>query len=335
MKKSPLLVGIVLLFSFYFAHSQIKPVEFKIQKKIPVKGTGGWDCLTVENIAFRLFIAHGDAVDVLDLRTEKIVGQISKTPEVHAIAIAREFNKGFITAGKLDSVVVFDLNSLAVLKKIKAGKIPDGIIYDPFTKRVFVFNSLGKSVTAIDPKTDEILGTTDLPGKPETAVTDGKGLIYCNILDKSTIIKLNGKSLKVEAEWPLKPGKEPTGLAFDLRNNRLFSACSKTKQLVVMSAIDGAIVDTLPIGSGCDGVAYLPEDQTILTSNGDGTMTVIFQKDRNTYEVTQTLITQKSARTLTYGLRTRKLYLPCADVTIENGKRKVAPGSFKILVVGK
>ena len=335
MKKISILTGIILVLSCQFIHSQTKPAEYKLLKTIPVAGNGSWDYLTVDNNTYRLFISHGNLVDVLDLKTEKVIGQILNTPGVHGIACVREFNKGYITAGKLDSVIVFDLTTLAVLKKVKTDQNPDAIIYDPYTKKIFTFNGKGKSITAIDAKTDLILGTTALSGKPEFAVTNGKGKIFCNIEDKSTVVMFDTKTLKVDSEWPLKPGKEPTGLALDLVNSRLFAACSKSKQIVVLNSSNGALVDTIPIGGGCDGLLFITEDRTIISSNGDGTLTVVLQKDPNTYEVLQTLKTRKNARTITFGRMTRKMYLPCADISIENGKKKILPGTFSILVVGR
>ena len=323
------------MISCQLIYAQTKTVEYKLLKKIPVAGNGSWDYLTVDNNTNRLFISHGNLVDVLDLKTEKVIGQIRNTPGVHGIACVHEFNKGYITAGKLDSVIVFDLTTLSVLKKIKTGQNPDAIFYDPFSKRIFTCNGKSNSISAIDPKTDIILGTTALSGKPEAAVTNGKGKIFCNIEDKSTIVMLDAKSLKVDAEWPLKPGKGPTGLAMDYSINHLFAACSKSKQIIIMSAVNGNVLDTIPMGEGCDGIVFIPQDQTIISSNGDGTLTVVHQQDPKTYKVIQTVKTSKNARTITYGRMTRKMYLPCAEVSAENGKRTVVPGTFSILVIGK
>ena len=335
MKKRLRLAGIILILSCQFIHAQTKSVEYRLLKKIPVDGNGSWDYLTVDNNTNRLFISHGNLVDVLDLKTELVTGQILNTPGVHGIACVPEFNKGFITAGKLDSVIVFDLKTLAVLKKIKTDQNPDAIIYDQYSKRIFTFNGKGKSVTAIDPKTDLILGTIALSGKPEGAIINGRGTIYCNIEDKSTIVKFDARTLKIAAEWPLKPGKGPSGLAFDPKNNHLFAACSKSKKIIVMNALSGQVVDSIPIGEGCDGLVFVPEDNTIISSNGNGTLTVVLQKDPKTFEVIQTLKTRKNARTITYGRMTRNMYLPCADILLENGKKKILPGTFSILVVGK
>jgi DNA-binding beta-propeller fold protein YncE len=274
-------------------------------------------------------------VDVLDLKTEKLMGQIPNTTGVHGIACVPALNKGFITAGRLDSVVVFDLKSLKVLDKIITGKNPDAILYDPFTNRIFTFNGRGHSVTAIDAKTDAIVGTLPVSGKPEAAVTNGKGKIFCNIEDKSTVVMFDAKTLKIDAEWPLEPGKEPSGLAFDVKNNRLFSACSDSKQIVVMDAASGKIIATLPMGEGCDGIIFIPKDHNAISSNGEGTLTVVHQDGPDSYKVVQTVATRKSARTIAYDETNGRIYLPSAEVTMDNGKRSIAPGSFKIVVVSK
>jgi len=335
MKKISWFLIAVTLFMVHGSFAQKGGQEYKVIKTIPVDGNGGWDYLTVDKPTQRLFVSHGTCVDVVDLKTDKLVGQIPNTPGVHGIAIVNSLNKGFITAGRIDSVVVFDLNTLKVLDKVPTGKNPDAILYDPFSNRIFTFNGRGSSVTAIDAKTNQVAGTLPVSGKPEAAVTDGKGKIFCNIEDKSTVVKFDALTLKIEAEWPLDPGKEPTGLSFDPKNNRLFSACSESKQMVVMDATSGKIVSIVPIGEGCDGLLFIPGDKSILTSNGEGTLTIINQSGPNDYKVAQTLATRKSARTITYDETTKRIYLSSAEVRMENGKRSITPRSFKILVVGK
>lgn len=325
----------VTLFLVHGSFAQKGGQEYKVIKTIPVDGNGGWDYLTVDKPTQRLFISHGTCVDVVDLKTDKLVGQIPNTPGVHGIAIVNSLNKGFITAGRIDSVVVFDLNTLQVLDRVPTGRNPDAILYDPFSNRIFTFNGRGSSVTAIDAKTNQVAGTLPVSGKPEAAVTDGKGKIFCNIEDKSTVVKFDALTLKIDAEWPLDPGKEPTGLGFDPKNNRLFSACSDSKQMVALDATSGKIVSIVPIGEGCDGLLFIAGDKSILTSNGEGTLTIINQGGPDDYKVAQTLATRKSARTITYDETTKRIYLSSAEVSMENGKRSITPRSFQILVVGK
>ena len=325
----------VTLFLLQPASSQTSLDEYKVKKMIPVEGNGGWDYLAVDPATRRLFISHGTCVEVLDLKTEKVIGQIQNTPGVHGIAFVPSLGKGFISAGKLDSVVVFDLSTLQLLAKIPAGKNPDFILFDPFSKQVFTFNGRDNSITAIEPATNHVVGTIHVSGKPEAAVSDGAGNIFCNIEDKATVVKFSAVTLKIESEWPLAPGKDPTGLALDLKNKRLFAGCSGSNQLVVMDATNGRIIDALPIGDRCDGVLYIPDDRNVVTSNGEGTLTVIRQEGADKYMVVQTLGSHTSARTLTYDEKVRKIYLPCAVVTTENGKRSIVPNTFKIVVVSK
>ena len=318
-----------------FQAAQAQKTEYKVLKNISLEGDAGWDYLLADDATQRLYVSHGTMVQVLDIKTEKVIGTITGTPGVHGIAIAKEFGKGFITAGRLDSVVVFDLNTLQVTAKIKTDKNPDAVLYDPYSKRIFTFNGRGSSVTAIDAKTNEVAGTMPVSGKPEAAVSDGKGKIFVNIEDKSTITKFDAKSLKIDAEWPLDPGKEPSGLAIDLKTNRLFSACGESKTIVVMDCTNGKIIASLPMGDGCDGLVFIKEDQNIAASCGEGVLTVVHQKSPKDYSVVQTLPTRKSARTITYSEAEKKIYMSSADVTMENNHRKMTPGSFQVVVVGK
>jgi len=335
MKKTTLTVFLMVLLALQFSIAQSQPGEYKVTRMISVDGNGSWDYLTVDKPAQHLYISHGTCVDVVDLKTDKVIGQIPGTTGVHGIAIVQALNKGFITAGRLDSVIVFDLKTLKVTAKIKTGKNPDAILYDAFSNRIFTFNGRDNSVTAIDAKTNMVVGTLPVSGKPEAAVTNGKGTIFCNIEDKSTIVKFDAVSLKIVAEWPLDPGKEPSGLDYDLKNERLFSACSDSKQIVVLNAVSGKVVATLPMGDHCDGIIFIPSDHNAISSNGDGTLTVVHQESPDVYKVVQTVPTRKSARTITYDDTTGNIYLPSAEATTENGKRSIVPGSFKILVVSR
>ena len=335
MKKLTFFAVALLMIGFQHTMAQSKSTEYKVIDTIAVEGAGGWDYLTADGQNQRLYISHGTCVDVLDLKTKKTIGTIPNTLGVHGIACVPSLNKGFISAGRLDSVVVFDLKTLKVTGKISTGKNPDAILYDKFSNRIFTFNGKGQSVTAIDAKTNAVVGTLPVSGKPEAGVSNGKGKIYLNIEDKSTIVEFDALTLKIDAEWPLDPGKEPSGLGYDPKNNRLFSACSDSKQIVVMDASNGKIIGTFPMGEGCDGLVFIPADANAISSNGEGTLTVLHQYGPNAYKVVQTVETRKSARTITFDETTGIIYLSSANVTRENGKRNVAPGSFKIVVVSR
>ncbi|MCX6249676.1 MAG: YncE family protein [Bacteroidetes bacterium] len=336
MKTVKQLLTLSLIFLTLVVLGQSIPGQYKLIKEIPVEGDGFWDYLSIDQGTGRLFLSHGTIVQVIDLATEKVIGVIPNTTGVHGIAIELEAGKGYISDGRIDTITVIDCKTLATLGKIAStGKNPDAIIYDPYSKRVCAFNGRSQNITVIDVVADKVVGTIPVSGKPEFAVSDGKGKMFVNIEDKSTIVKFDPVTLKVEAEWPLAPGKEPSGLAYDKKNQRLFSACSDSKQMVVMNATNGKVIQALPMGAGCDGLIFIPEDKNIITSNGEGTLTVIHQNDPDHYSVIQTLPTKKGARTITYDPKTKKIYLPTAEVKMENGKRAVTPGSFKVLVVSK
>lgn len=315
--------------------AQTNKDQYKVIKTIPVAGDGSWDYLNVDPSAGRLYISHGTCVQVLDLKDEKLIGTIDNTQGVHGIALVPEFKKGFISAGRLDTVVVFDLETLKITGKIAVGKNPDAIIYDPFSKRVFVFNGRSNDCSVIEAKTGQVAETIKLPGKPEYGVSNLKGKMFVNIEDKSTIVRIDAKTLITDMEWKLDPGKEPSGLSYDPKSKYLFSACSESQLLVVMNSENGKVISALPIGKGCDGCAFNPKTKDIFTSNGEGTLTIIHQESASSYKIVQTLNTRKSARTITCDPVTGKLYLSSADVTMENGKRKIVPGSFAIIVAGK
>lgn len=310
---------------------------YKIANRIPLGGDGFWDYLTVDEAAGRLFVSHGTQVQVVNLADGKLLGAIPDLKGVHGIALATRLNKGFISCGRDSTVRVFDLQTLAVTGQLKVtGENPDAILYDSVSNRVFTFNHNSANATAIDAATNEVTGTIALDGSPEFAVSDGRGTVFVNIEDKSEIAVLDTKNLKVLHNWPLKPGQEPTGLAFDVKNERLFSVCDNGK-MVVLDASTGRLIQTLPIGEGVDGVAFDPVTQRIFSSNGEGTMTVVEETTPDQYRVLATVPTQKGARTIAVDTRTHHLYLPTADreATQGDARPKVKPGTFTVLEVAE
>jgi YVTN family beta-propeller protein len=279
-------------------------------------------------------------VQVLDVKTGKTLATIPDTKGVHGIALAKDLNKGFISDGKDTAVTVFDLKTFKTTDKIKVtGANPDAILFDPFTHRIFTFNGRGNNATVIDAGTNKVIGTIPLAGKPEFAVTDGKGKVYVNIEDLSKICQINPKTMTVEQTWPIAPGEGPSGLALDNQTHRLFSVCDKL--MVVVDALTGKVITSLPIGDRVDGVAFDPATKCAYSSNGDGTMTVVKEVNENTFKVLENVATQKGARTITIDKSTHKIYLPTAqfgdtpEATKENPHPRPAikPGSFVILEV--
>jgi DNA-binding beta-propeller fold protein YncE len=324
---------IILVFSILILNlsTEAQKTAYKLASVIPLTGDGGWDYLSVDETNRNLFVSHSTQVNVVSLKTNKEIAVIPETPGVHGIAIANDLNRAYISCGRDSSVLVIELTTFKPIKKMKVtGANPDCILYDSFSKKVFTFNGRSSNSTVLDAKSLEVLATIPLTGKPEFSQTDGNGKIYVNIEDKSNISVINAKTMKVENVWSINPGEEPSGLALDNKNHRLFSVCSN-KLMVVTDALSGKIIATAPIGDGCDGVAFDPESKRIYSSNGEGTMTVIQQVNPNEYKVLENFGTQRGARTITVDKTTHHLYLSCGEYEPGEGRRPVKTGTFKVL----
>lgn len=338
MKKTNLAVALLL---FLGASTSFAQTNYQISNKIHLEGNGGWDYLTMDESASRLYVSHGSVVQVVDLTKNILLGTIPDTKGVHGIALATDLNKGFISNGRDTSVTIIDLKTLQFIAKVKVtGNNPDAILYDPYSKKVFTFNGRSSNSTVIDAISNKVIATIPLSGKPEFSVTDLKGKIFVNIEDKSAISEINATTMKVEQTWSIAPGEEPSGLAFDLKNNRLFSVCNN-KLLVVVNSENGKVVTTLPIGENVDGVAFDPILKRIYSSNGDGTMTVVQEVKENTFTILENFPTQKGARTITLNSKTHKIYLPTSEygetppATAENPRPRatIKPNTFTILEI--
>jgi hypothetical protein len=313
------------------------PSGYHVIKTIPIPGEGGWDYVTVDSDARRIYVSHATQVVVLDADSYAIVGSIPDTQGVHGIAIASDLGRGFTSNGRSNDVTIFDLKTLKAIGTVKTDANPDAITYDPVTKRVFTFNGRGKNATAINVADGTVLGAIDLRGKPEFAAADGKGGIYVNNEDSSELHHIDTANLKELHHWPLAPCKSPSGLAMDLKNRRVFSVCDE-KVMAVVNADTGAVVATPAICDGPDATAYEPSTGTVFASCGDGNLTVIHQDSPDKYTVIENVPTKKSARTMGLDLKTHNIVLPAADFDPPApGERrgKMKPGSFVLLVVGK
>jgi len=340
MKRSlALLSFLLILFTGLNLRGQNAPSEYSIVNKIHLPGEGGWDYLSVDEAGSRLFLSHSSVVLVVDLKTATLLGTINETPGVHGIALAPELNKAFISVGRNASVKVINFKTLAVIADVPTtGKNPDAIMYDQFSNKVFTFNGGSSNATVIDAKTNLVVSTIPLEGKPEFPVSDGKGKIYVNIEDKSLISVIDLKSMKVEKSWPIAPGEEASGLAIDNETHRLFAVCGN-KLMVIVDAIDGHVVANLPIGEGCDGVKFDPILKRAYSSNGEGTMTVVQEVDKDNFKVIETLKTNPGARTLALDPRTHHIYAPTAEFNPPaaktadnpNPRRTPKPNSFYIM----
>jgi YVTN family beta-propeller protein len=297
--------------------------DYKITKKIPIPGTGGWDYLVVDEGGRRLYVSHGTQVEVLDVDSGAIVGKVENTLGVHGIAIAPEKGRGFASNGQSSTVTIFDLKTLKTIAEVPVGKKPDAIIYDPATSRVFAFNGDSSSASAIDAATGKVVGTVDLGGGPEYAVADGSGYIYNNLEDASLVLKINARSLKVEQRWPTAPCASPSSIAMDRPNRRVFIGC-RNKLMAVVNADTGQVIATLPIGDHVDATAFDPDSRLIFNSNGEGTITVIHQDGPDKYSVVENVKTLPKAKTMALDPKTHRLFLSTAEA-----------GQFEVLVVSQ
>jgi DNA-binding beta-propeller fold protein YncE len=318
------------------------PAGYRLLKTVPVPGDGGWDYLTVDEVGRRVYVSHGTQVDVLDADTCKHEGKVTDTQGVHGIAVAPDVGRGFVSCGRTNDVVIFDLKTLDTLSRVKTGTNPDAIIYDPDTKHVFAFNGRSASATVIDAAKGTVVGTIELGGRPEFAAADGAGLVFVNLEDKHEVVKIDARNLKVMEHWSLAPGKEPTGLAMDRRNRRLFVGChgggeGRNGVMVVLNADSGKVVTTLPIGQGVDAAVFDPETGQAFASCGDGTVTVVHQGGPDDYQVEGTIQTQRGSRTMALDPKTHKLFLSSAKFKQAGGGGRpgIEPGSFAVLVFGK
>ena len=310
---------------------------YKILKTARVGGEGGFDYVFADSDGRRLYVPRSGPskrISVYDLDTLKIAGEI---PDVNArgVAVDPKSKHGFATS---KPVVMWDTGNLKVIKTIPVEGNPDGILFDPFNQRIYILSHAAPNATVIDSKDGTVVGTIDLEGTPEQAVTDGKGHLYIDIEDKDNVAVVDVKAMKVTAHYPLGESKTPAGLAFDAKNGILFVECRKPAVSVVMNAADGKVIATLPIGTGVDGAGFYPKTMEAFSSQGDGTLTVIKEKNRTTFEVEQNVKTMVSAKTMSIDAKTGHVLLIGAEFgPAAAGARRgpLVEGSFTILSVGK
>jgi DNA-binding beta-propeller fold protein YncE len=304
-------------------------------KSVTLGGDTFWDCIYFDAPNHHVFVTHGSHVVVVDSVSYAVAGDIPDTPGVHGVAVA--MGKGFITAGGNNTAVVFDPKTLKATGAIKVGTRPDAILYDPPTRRVFTFNAGSKDATVIDVVSGTVDGTIPLGGKPEFAVSDGKGRIYDNIEDTSEIVEIDAKHMQVLRRFPLAPCTEPSGLAFDHRHARLFAACGN-EMMAAVDAKSGKVVATVPTGKGADGAGFDSKTQDVLIPNGEGKLSVIHQIAPDRYRLVANDPTEFGVRTMDYDPATRRLFSATADLTPDPGRRppwQMGPGTFRLVVFGR
>lgn len=315
---------------------------FHLAHKYKLGGEGGWDYLTVDSAARRLYLSRGTKVVVVDADSGSVVGEIPDTNGVHGIALAPDSGRGFVSDGRDGKVTIFDTKTLKTIGEVKAGTNPDAIIYDDATKRVFAFNGRSASATVIDAAAGTVAGTIPLDGKPEFAAADGKGNVFVNLEDKSEVVAIDSKNLTVKATWPLAPGEGPSGMAIDRDHGRIFVGCDNQK-MIVMDTSNGHVVAEVPIGRSVDANGFDPGRKLAFSSNGDGTLTVVHEDSPNKFTVVENVTTQRGARTMAVDLKTHHVFVvtaefgPVPTATAEHPHPRPAmlPNSFTVLEYGQ
>jgi DNA-binding beta-propeller fold protein YncE len=349
MSKKTVCASFALLLFFLLAPAHVCAAPqssggsgYRLIKKVKLGGSGGWDYLELDPVTHRLFITRSTHVIVVDPEQGKIVGDISDTQGVHGIAFADEFNKGFTSNGRSSNSTIFDLTSLKVIGDAPTDKGPDGLIYDPFSKRAFSFNGDANSSTAIDAASGKVAGTVALGGGPEFAASDNKGNIFVNLEDKSTLVKFDAKTLKIENTWPLAPCESPSGLAIDAAHEVLVVGC-RNKLMAFVDGNSGEILGTVPIGQGVDANRFDPVTGYAFASCGDGTLAIAHEDLPGKFSLVETIQTQRGARTMALDYATHTVYLVTAELgaapvsTPENPHPRptIVPDTFTLLVYGK
>jgi YVTN family beta-propeller protein len=323
------------------ASAQAQSPTYKVVKTVPLGAPDRWDYVVFDAPSQRVYVAHGDRVSVVDGQQGKVLGEVTGIPGgTHGIAIAG--GKGYTDDGKAGVAVVFDPKTLKVTGRIKAKEDADGIAMDPVSGHVFIVDGDSKVLTVIDPKTDKAVATIDAGGGLEYAVAGAGSTLYVNGAENKELLRIDTKTNAVTARWPVPGCTSPHGLAVDTAGHRLFTSCVN-KLLTVINTDTGAVVATVPIGSGTDTAAYDPVRKRVFSSNGDGTLTVIAQKDANTYAVIENLKTQVTGKTMGLDPKSGRLFIAAADIDPKapvpagpNGKPgrpKPLPGTLKLLIL--
>ena len=333
----PLALAVIAL-----AHAASAQSKFHLIKKTVVGGEGGWDYLSVDAKNNILYVSHSTQVEVLNLKTHEKIGTIPNLQGVHGVIAVPSTGRGVTTNGRSNTVTIFDLKTLKPIMELPTGKNPDALLYDSFSKRVFVFNHSDVTTTAIDIENGKVVGTIDLGGTAlEAGATDEAGTIFINLEDASEIVSFDAKTLAVKNRWKLSPCEEPTGLALDKRNGRLFSVCHSGVMMIVNSKT-GEIIKQLPIGSRVDGVVFDPKLKMAFSSNGEGTITVVKETSPNDFQVVETIKTEPGARTIALDPKSHHLFVstarfgeaPAATAENPNPRPKVLPNTFMVLEYG-
>lgn len=337
MRTHILMLSTVL---FTGATTGLQSQSYHVTHTYALGGDGGWDYLSLDTVGHRLFVARQDRVMVLDPASGKVLAEIPGLNRAHGIAFDYADGKGFATSGGDSSVVIFDLKTLQVTGRTIAAPDADAVLFDPVTKRIFTFNGDSRSSSVIDAPSGKKIGTIDLGGGPEFAVSAGDGKLYVNLEDSSAIDEVDAATMKVLRRWPLAPCQSPSGLAIDRAHHRLFSGCHN-KVMAISDAQAGKVITTVPIGEGVDANRFDPGTQLAFASTGDGTITVVHEDGPDTYSVVTNVATKRGARTMEVDLATHVVYTVSADFgpppapTPDRPRPRpsIVPGTFALLVL--
>jgi len=330
------LTMLTMVFAGTLGVLQAQDGPYRAGKEIPVGGEGGWDYLTIDSAAHRLYVSHATHAVVIDTQANKVVGDIPDTPGIHGVAIAADLGKGFTSNGRENKASIFDLKTLKLIQKVDTGENPDAILYEPARKEIYTMNGRGKSATVIDAQTGKVVATVPLEGKPESAQADSKaGKVYVNMENLNAIKVIDTATHKVTDTWPIAPGEAATGMAFDAVNHRLFVGCDN-KLLLMIDSTNGKVIYSVPVGEGVDSTWFDPGTKLAFTSNGDaGTVTVAREESPTVLKVVQTLKTHAGARTMALDPATHTIYLSATDYEPQPAGSKARPkavaGTFRVL----
>jgi DNA-binding beta-propeller fold protein YncE len=339
LKSSKVLIALIALAAFCLAAPALA-ADYTVIKNLPIGGEGRWDYITVDPATKIVYVGRSAYTQAIDTNTGKVVGTIKDTAGVHGVALVPELNRGFTSNGRSNNVTIFDLKDYKTLGTIETGKNPDAIIYEPSTKTIITFNGRSNDCTVIDANAEpgsKAKATIELGGKPESAASDNAGHVYVNIEDKSEVVDIDTKDWKVANRWKIDGGEEPSGLALDPTNHHLFLGCGGNNVMAILDTQTGKTLTTLPIGKGVDACGFDPGTNEAFASCGDGTVTAIKETSPGKFQVTQTIKTHRSARTMCVDPTTHTLYLPAAETepSTGGGRPQPKPNSFMIVVVGQ
>ena len=332
---SRLIVIVAILLTAAFT-AKAADTQYHLVKEIPIGGEGAWDYISVDPAAHRLYVSHATRIVVADIDSGKVVGEIPDTAGVHGFAVAADLGRGFSSNGRANTSTIVDLKTLKALGSVSTGGNPDAIFYEPGRKEIYTMNGTGKSITVFDARSGNVVATIDVGAKPEAVAFDAAtGRLFVNLEDTGTIGVVDTKAHKLASTWPLTGCEEPTGIGYDPKNHRLFSACANSV-MTMTDSVSGKVVGTIPIGPGADGAAFDPATGlAFASSGGNGTVTVAHLDNPNKLTVVQTLKTLVSGRRMILDPVTHNIYVPAAMTTPNpagRGRPLPVAGTFKVLV---